>query len=116
MSEDLEETKLYGGDTRPALLRFVGLPLSVSVGLVMAIPLIMNLMRSWRWRAAGFFLLICVAVFLWTMLRYDHNALRILRRFIQTKFMSFDAQSWKGAVPEPLPFMPPKKPHGIFPK
>ena len=76
--EDYEETPLYGGDTRPATVRWVGLPLTVACPLLMAVPMIVNLISTWRSRFVAFGLLAVVAVFLWSMLRYDHNALRIL--------------------------------------
>lgn len=101
--EDYEETALYGGDTRPAMLRWVGLPLTVAVPLVMAVPMIMNLIAGWRARFFMFGVLTVVAVFLWWTLRYDHNALRILGRWGRTKFGSFDARKWKGATPDPFP-------------
>jgi type IV secretory pathway VirB3-like protein len=112
--EDYEETPLYGGDTRPAVLKWVGLPLTVAAPLVMAVPMIMNLIAGWRSRFVAFGMLVVVAVFFWWMHRHDHNALRILARWLHTKFKSFDARKWKGATPDPFPFRPSKTPHGIF--
>jgi hypothetical protein len=79
----------------------------------MAVPMIMNLIASWRVRFVAFGVLVVVAVFFWSMLRYDHNALRILERWLHTKFKSFDARKWKGATPDPFPFAS-KTPRGIY--
>jgi type IV secretory pathway VirB3-like protein len=112
--EDYEETPLYGGDTRPAMVRWVGLPLNVATPLVVAVPIVMNLIAGWRSRFVAFGMLSVVVALLWSVLRYDHNALRILWRWLWTKCGSFDAMKWKGAAVDPFPFRPSKTPHGIF--
>ena len=114
MDDDYEETPLYGADTRPATLRWVGLPLTVATPLVMAVPILMNLLHSWRDRVVAYSILGSVAVGLWSVLRYDHNALRIAAHWFHTKFKSFDALRWKGATPDPFPFRVSKIPYGIF--
>lgn len=105
---------LAGGDTRPATVRWVGLPLTVVVPLVMAVPMTINLVSSWRGRFVAFGIEVVAVVFFWALLRHDHNALRILVRWLRTKCGSFDAQKWKGAAPDPFPYRPSKSPHGIY--
>lgn len=114
MAEEYEETPLYGADTKPATLRWVGLPLTIGTPIVAAIPILMNLLHSWRDRLVAYSLLAIVAVALWSVLRYDHNALRILGLWLNTKFLSFDARKWKGATVDPFPFKKSKVPYGIF--
>jgi type IV secretory pathway VirB3-like protein len=114
VAEEYEETPLYGADTRPATLRWIGLPLTVGTPLIMAVPILMNLFHTWRDRVVVYSILAIVALGLWSVLRYDHNALRILARWFQTKFKSFDAMKWKGATPDPFPFCASKIPHGIY--
>ena len=114
MAEDYEETVLYGGDTRPAVLRWVGLPLTVAVPLVIAVPIIFNWISAWRGRCVAFAIWAIAGACCWVLLRYDHNAPRILDRWFNTKFLSFDARKWLGATPDPFPYRASKDPHGIY--
>ncbi len=109
----LEETPLAGGDTRPALVKFIGLPLSVVVGLFMSYGLIMGLMDSWRYKIGALGVLLVATVALCGIMRRDHNAARIIRLWFQSKALSLDNHKWNGATIEPFPLRRSKTPRGI---
>ena len=113
MAEDYEETRL-ADDIRPAIVRWIGLPLYTAVPLIMAAPIIINTMSSWRARLVALAILTVAAIFFGLVLRHDYNMLRILWRWFLTKFMSFDARKWKGATTDPFPYRASKAPHGIY--
>ncbi len=110
----LDQTPLAGGDTRPALVAYIGIPLEMVVGLVVAYGLIVALMPDWYYRFVGFAVLTVVAIFLFVLVRRDHNALRISRLWLQSKAKSLDNAVWSGATVEPFPTRRSKTPRGII--
>ncbi len=111
--ESLEETPLAGGDTRPALVKFIGLPLSVVVGLFMTYGLIMGMVDGWRYKIIGLGVLLVATVVLCRIMRRDHNAARIVLLWLQSKALSLDNHKWDGATIEPFPLRRSKTPRGI---
>ena len=113
MEEALDETPFYAGDTRPAMARHIGLPLTTVGGLFIAFGMIINLLGNWRLKLIGVFLLLCLAVGLWAVLRHDHNVLRVAARYLNTKFGCLDSTHWSGATLEALPVND-KTPRGFY--
>jgi type IV secretory pathway VirB3-like protein len=109
----LEQTALAGGDTRPALVKYIGLPLKAVIALVVAYGMIMALMPNWTYRFVGFGILVVAAVSLWAIMRRDHNALRIFRLWCQGKGKSLDSHHWNGASVDPFPLRRSRTPRGI---
>lgn len=109
----IEQTALAGGDTRPAIVKYIGLPLTMVAPLVVAYGLIMALLPNWHYRFVGFSVLAIVAVVLSSLVRRDHNALRIVRLWFQGKGKSLDSHRWNGATVEPFPLRRSKTPRGI---
>ena len=114
MAEELDETPFYGGDTRPAMTKYFGLPITaVAVGF-MAIVGGMNLFIDWRFKLAWICLMLLGCTGLWSIYRHDHNALRIFWLWLNTKFRSFDSRHWSGATLEPFPVRWRDGPRGFF--
>jgi type IV secretory pathway VirB3-like protein len=109
----LDKTPLAGADTRPALVKYLGMPLSLVVTLVMAYGMILALMPDWHYRVVGFVALAIFAVFLSMLVRHDHNAPRIVLLWLQSKAKSLDNHRWNGATVEPFPARRSKTPRGI---
>ncbi len=109
----LENTTLAGGDTRPAMVKYIGMPLMMLAPLVMAYGLILALMPDWHYRFGGFAVLVIVAAGLSALVRRDHNALRIARLWLQGKAQSLDNHKWNGASVHPFPLRRSKTPRGI---
>jgi type IV secretory pathway VirB3-like protein len=109
----LEKTPLAGGDTRPALVKFIGLPLSAVVVLFMCYGLIMGIMDSWRYKLMALGIMLMVAMMLSRLMRRDHNALRGALLWFQSKALSLDNHKWNGTTIEPFPLRRSKTPRGI---
>jgi type IV secretory pathway VirB3-like protein len=111
---ELEKTALAGADTRPALVQYIGLPLTVVVGLFMAYGLIMGLVDDWHYKLSALGLLLVASAALCVVMRRDHNALRIALRWLQSKAWSLDSHEWNGATVEPFPIRRSKTSRGIL--
>jgi type IV secretory pathway VirB3-like protein len=109
----LEKTPLAGGDTRPAFVKYIGMPLRMVVGLVVAYGLILAIMPGWYYRLIALGILAMVAIALSELVRRDHNAPRIVLRWLQSKAKSLDNYRWNGATVEPWPARRSKTPRGI---
>lgn len=109
----LDRTPVAGAGTRPALVKYVGMPIHIVVGLVMAYGLIIALMPDWHYRFVGFFVLGFFAIGLSALVRRDHNALRIAALWMQSKGKSLENHKWNGASVEPFPVRRSKTARGI---
>ena len=110
----LENTPLAGADTRPAVVNYIGLPLTVVVALFMAYGLIMGLINDWHYKLIALGLLLAATFLLCAIMRRDHNAARIARLWFQSKALSLDNHKWNGATIEPFPVRRGKAPRGIL--
>lgn len=97
--EQLENVPLAVADTRPAMVPGLAVPLEFAVLLLAGGALIVVFLRN------PLYALVMVPLWLLgrELIKYDYNAARIARLWLNTSARSVDARWWGGASPAPYP-------------